>query len=129
MEEIKIDQVLGLGEKSEEAKLAMDIFETSDLFVIVVPLAGVPLQNIKIHVSEDVLSLSGTRDFPQEFADFGEKVFFLQECYWGKFSRSIVLPAIASSAEIQAKMRDGILYITMPKARKAHEKSVSIEMQ
>ncbi len=129
MEEIKIDQMGILGDKNEEAKLAMDIFETEHLFIIVVPLAGVPLKNITIHVSEDVLSVSGTRDFPDDIDEFGEKNFFLQECYWGKFSRSIVLPAVVSSADIQAKMRDGILYITMPKARKAHEKSVAIEMQ
>lgn len=111
----------------EEGRLAMDIFENTEYFVIVVPLAGVPLKNVRIHVDQDVLSISGTREVPVECREFENPQYLLQECFWGKFSRSIVLPSSVGSAEIRAKMHEGVLFIVMPKAKKAHGKSVLIE--
>jgi HSP20 family protein len=114
-------------QSDEEGRLAMDVFENFEYFVIVVPLAGVSLKNIRIQVDQDILSISGKRDFPEECRDFQDIEYLLQECFWGKFSRSIVLPSSVSTAEIRAKMHDSVLFITMPKAKKANEKSVIIE--
>ena len=111
----------------DEGRLAMDIFENFEYFVLVIPLAGVLLKNIRIQVDRDILSISGKRDIPKECCEFQDPEYLLQECFWGKFSRSVVLPSSVSTAEIRAKMHEGVLFITMPKAKKAYEKSVMIE--
>src|SRR3990167_7201402 len=51
-----------------------------------------------------------------------EKKYFYQECYWGKFSREIIMPTEADASRAQASMTDGILTIRIPKIEKDKKK-------
>lgn len=109
-----------LSVSKEEGRLALDIFETDETIFVVAPLAGVESNEIEISVSEDVLTIRGVREFPNKLPD--PKSFFTEECFWGPFSRSIVLPSAVNSAEIKAKMKKNVLVVAIPKAKKASKK-------
>ncbi len=122
-------QISGIKQKvsENEVELSMDIFEAEDTIFIIIPLAGINAEQVKIHLSEDVLTISGIRDIPDDIAQFHSKRYFIEECHWGKFSRSVVLPEVVHSANIRATSSQGILRIIIPKAKKVHEKDIPVE--
>jgi HSP20 family protein len=105
---------------NDEGRLALDIFETDESIYVVAPLAGVDPKEVEISVSEDVLTIRGNREFPAKLPE--PKSFFTEECFWGKFSRSIVLPSAVNSADIKAQMKKNVLVVAIPKAKKATKK-------
>lgn len=127
MQEIQISGLKTPAQGSEEIELSMDIFEAEDTIFIIIPLAGINAEEVKIHLSEDVLTISGVRNIPDDIAQFHSKRYFIEECHWGKFSRSVVLPEVVQSAHIRATVAQGILRIIIPKAQKVHEKDIPVE--
>ena len=108
----------------DEGRLALDIFETAESIFIVAPVAGVAASEIEILVNEDTLTIRGARTFPKKLPK--AQNFFLEECFWGAFSRSVVLPSAVNSAEIKAKMKNNVLVVAIPKAKKA-SKAIAVE--
>lgn len=109
---------------SDEGRLALDIFDTEDHIFVIAPLAGVETNEIEISVNEDVLTIRGRRDFPKKLPD--PETFYAEECFWGPFSRSIVMPNTINPAAIKAKMKQNILIVSIPKIKKASKK-ISID--
>ncbi len=111
-----------------EGKLTLDIYETDRELIFLAPMAGVEPGNIQVHISEDILTIFGERTFPNGlFPD--EKYPFLEECYWGKFSRSVILPSAVNSEDVTAEFKTGLLTVHVPKAKKAKSKVVPIEIR
>lgn len=127
MAEIEIQGIKKNTSSSDEVELSMDIFEGDDILYLLIPLAGINLENISIQLSEDVLSIEGERNIPEEIQNIHSKKYYVQECFWGKFSRSIVLPSVVNSADIKANAENGILTISLPKIPKGHEKKINIQ--
>lgn len=109
-----------------EGQLALDIYQTPSDIVVVAPIAGVKLSDINVAVTEDVLSIKGKRNL--DF-DVPEEDYFTQECFWGDFSRSIVLPAAVDTSRINASFKDAVLKITIPKTEKTKTKVVRIKAE
>lgn len=93
-------------------QLSMDVYEAPSELIILAPIAGVKLSDINISLTDDVLTIEGQRTLEQEITDDD---YLIQECFWGEFSRSIVLPDNADASRIVASFKDGILKITIPK--------------
>lgn len=128
MAEIKIDGIEPDHTKSsDEVELSMDIFEAENTIFIIIPIAGINSENINIKLSKDVLTISGERVLPDSLFHFHNKKYFVKECHWGKFSRSIVLPEIVESANIRASEDNNILKIVIPKAKKVDKKNIHVE--
>lgn len=115
-----------LTEDQSEGQLALDVYQTKSHIVIVAPIAGVKLSDIKVSVTEDVLTIKGTRSF--EF-DIPEEDYYTQECFWGSFSRSIVLPAAVDASKINASFKDAVLKVTIPKTEPTKTKVVRIKAE
>ena len=98
-----------------EGELAVDIIETSDAVVIVAPMAGTAPADIELHLQNDCLTIRGKRRSPVNMSVQS----FHEECFWGNFSRTIVLPFDVQAEEAQSEYRHGVLTVTLPKARKA----------
>ncbi len=111
-------------EQHTEGQLALDIYQTRTHIVIVAPIAGVKLSDINVSVTEDVLTIKGKRYL--EF-DIPDQDYFTQECFWGDFSRSIVLPAAVDSTKIDASFKDAVLKVTIPKTEAKKTKVVRIK--
>ena len=95
-----------------EGELVVDVFETNSDFVILTAIAGVQIKDLDISVDEGMMVIRGQRQSPHEHP---EKKYFYQECYWGPFSRKVVLPENLLLDSAKAEMDKGILTIKIPK--------------
>lgn len=100
-------------EEHHEGQLAVDVVETRDEIIIVAPMAGAPRESVELHLHNDLLTLRGERRSPAPSDSF----FHFSECYWGRFSRSIVLPADVHLGMARAEYRQGLLVVYLPKVR------------
>lgn len=110
-------------EDSFEGQLALDVYQTKDHIVILAPIAGVKLEDMSVEITDDVLTIKGHRHYEHKIE---EDAYFTQECFWGDFSRSIVLPASVDTNKIRASFNDGVLKIEIPKIEKVRSKTIKI---
>lgn len=127
IQEISIDGISKDVLSKDEVELSMDIFEGNDTLYITIPLAGINLEEISIKLSDDILSVSGIREVPEFIENIHSKKYYVQECFWGKFSRSIVLPSVVNSSDIKATAENGILTISLPKIPKGNDGNIHIQ--
>ncbi len=95
-----------------EGQLAVDVYETTSDFVVSAAIAGISAEDIDILIEKDMLVIKGERPNPQESE---EKNYFYQECYWGPFSRKVILPEGIDISRAEASIDKGILMIRIPK--------------
>jgi HSP20 family protein len=111
-------------EDSVPGQLAVDVFETKEKLIVKARTAGVNKQDLDVSLSDNTLSIKGT------LSDGGEhqvENYFVQECYWGEFSRSIALPVPVKEDEIEAVLKDGVLTITFTKVNQETVKKIQIQ--
>ena len=111
-------------EDSFDGQLALDVYQTDSHIIILAPIAGVKIEDMSIEVTDDVLTIKGHRHLKKTVE---EENYFTQECFWGDFSRSIVLPASVDTNKISASFEDGVLEIKIPKIEKVRSKIIRIK--
>jgi len=106
-----------------EGQLAVDVFQTESDLVVLAAIAGMKVEDLDVIIEEEIITIKGARKNP-----FLEKLTgsFIEECYWGPFSRKIILPLDADSGRADASMKDGILTIRIPKISRDKKRKVSI---
>jgi len=97
---------------NSDGELVVDVFETNSDFVVMSAIAGVQIKDLDISVEKDMMVIRGNRCEPSEHPD---KKYFYQECYWGPFSRKIILPENIDTESASAQMDKGMLTIKIPK--------------
>jgi HSP20 family protein len=107
-----------------EGALNIDMYQTKDNVIIKSTIAGVRPEDIDITVANDMVSIKGTRTKEETVSS---EDYFYQECYWGNFSRSVIVPVDIDSENIEADLKDGILTVIIPKAAKAKTKKVKVK--
>jgi len=108
-----------------EGQLAIDVYQTPGEIIIKAPIAGVRQEDLDVSITDDQVSIRGERhDMENETVEG----YLVQECYWGSFSRVYALPVAVDSDKSNARLVNGILTITIPKAAKARTKSIAIEV-
>lgn len=95
-----------------EGKLAVDVLETTKEIIVVAAVAGADYEAIEIFTHHDIITIRGQRQAPKVPSD---SVYIHEECFWGPFSRTVVLPTEVKSEQAQAEYKNGILTITVPK--------------
>jgi HSP20 family protein len=104
---------------SVPGQLALDVYETTDRLIIKARVAGVNKSDLDVSISDNQLSIRGTLNS----GDDAEAVnYYVQECYWGEFSRSITLPVQVKEDEIEATLKDGVLTIGFRKVQETVKK-------
>lgn len=105
-------------------QLAVDVYETKEKLVVKARTAGVNKSELDVSISDNTLSIRGTLSAGNE-----EDVenYFVQECYWGEFSRSIALPVAVKEDEIEAVLKDGVLTISFLKLKQDTVKKIQIQ--
>ena len=97
-------------------QIAVDIYEQENYFIIRAPIAGVKLSDLDIEVDGKSITVRGHRTLPD---DIEQEKYFVQECFWGEFSRTITLPTSIDSKKVKATFsKDSILKILIPKEEK-----------
>jgi HSP20 family protein len=108
----------------EEGQLAVDVFQTDNEIIIQSTIAGVRAEDLDITVQNDMVSIRGDRK--GEIAEDPQNYFY-QECYWGPFSRSIILPEEIRSDGVKAELKNGILTLRLPKAQKTKATRIKVK--
>lgn len=103
-------------------QLAVDVYETPDRLVIKARTAGISKSDLDVSISENILTISGILSGGE---DEQATRYHIQECYWGKFSRTIALPVQVRQDEnsVKAELKDGVLTISFEK-EKTEERTV-----
>ena len=96
-------------------QLPIDILENEEEILVITPIAGLNLDQTDIIITNDVLTIKGERQTDLSDFKFKKKDYYVQECFWGKFSRSVILPTNADIERIEARQKDHILYVRIPK--------------
>ncbi|MDO8435398.1 MAG: Hsp20/alpha crystallin family protein [bacterium] len=94
----------------EEGELAVDVYQTDDSVMVVALVAGVDPHDLSITVQSDLVTIRGMRREP-----YMEAAALHSECFWGAFSRTIVLPHDVVESSAIAKLSRGMLTITLAK--------------
>ena len=106
-----------------EGQLAIDVYQTPENIVIKSTIAGVSPEDISVTVDNDMVTVKGERKGEREVK---KEDYYYQECYWGSFSRSVILPVDVETDKIDAELKNGILTVTLPKAKKARTTKISV---
>ncbi len=105
-----------------EGQLAIDVYQTKNDLVIQSAIAGVRAESLDIILENDVITVKGVREKP--FEEEGE--YFAQECFWGPFSREIILPAEVDPNRVSAELKEGVLTIRVPKLLKEKRRKIIV---
>lgn len=104
-------------------QLAVDVYETKERLVVKARTAGVNKHDLDVSISDNTLSIRGTLSAGTEDDVVN---YFVQECYWGEFSRSIALPVPVKEEEIEAVLKDGVLTISFTKVKQDTVKKIQV---
>jgi HSP20 family protein len=110
-------------EEALPGQLAVDVYETKERLVVKARTAGVNKSELDVSISDNQLTIRGTLSAGNED---GVENYFLQECYWGEFSRTIALPVPVKEEEIEAVLKDGVLTISFGKVKQDTVKKIQI---
>ena len=102
----------------------VEMYEKADKFIVRAELPGIKKEEIDVSVVGDTLTISGERKAETEVKD--EDYYRCELCY-GKFSRSVGLPAAVDPAKVDASYGNGILEITLPKVEAAKPKRITVK--
>jgi HSP20 family molecular chaperone IbpA len=107
-----------------EGALTIDVYQTDNDIVIVSTIAGVTAKDLDVSITNDMVTVSGERKNPVKVR---QENYFYQECYWGPFSRSVILPIDVDAEKSLAELKDGVLTVTLPKSEKVKIKKIPVK--
>jgi HSP20 family protein len=99
--------------KDYEGELSIDVYQTEKEIVVRSTMAGVRPEDLNIIVNNDLLTIRGKRETEP---NINPSDYLYRECFWGGFSRTIVLPQDIKVNKIKATLKNGLLTIILPKA-------------
>lgn len=110
----------------EEGELAVDLYETKEELILQAAIGGVAISDLDISITNDMITVRGKRN--RENENKIEKVYY-NECFWGPFSRSLILPHEINADKAKASIKNGLLTIHLPKLIKTKRKILRIEQE
>ena len=111
-------------EEEVDAELTIDVYQTPSDIIVQTMVAGVQPDNLSITITRDTITIKGKRE---ENKSIDKDNYFVQELYWGSFSRTISLPEEVDPEEAEAIERHGLLIIKLPKLDKNRETKLKIK--
>ena len=106
-----------------EGQLTIDVYQTDAEVVIKSTIAGVKPEDLDVSINNDMVTIKGERKNEEVVSSDN---YYYQECYWGHFSRSVVLPIDIISDKAEAALKNGILTIRLPKADTTKIKRIQV---
>src|SRR5689334_20457874 len=104
---------------------AFDIFEDEDNLVVKAELPGMKREDIEVSLHDGSLSISGERKSEDKYE--GAELY-RAERFFGKFQRTVTLPAPVASDKVKAQYEDGILTVTLPKTEESKPKHIDVNV-
>lgn len=105
--------------QNREHTLGINIQEQDDAYILSALVPGLTAEDLNIQVLEDVVRIEG-----EYKAD--EHSYVVHELPSGPFTRTLRLPTVVDADHVEAKIADGVLTLTLPKAESARPKKINI---
>jgi HSP20 family protein len=102
----------------------VDVSETPEAITVTAELPGIKPEEVELHVENNYLVLRGHKK--SEIEEKKEN-YLRRECSYGSFSRVVSLPTEVLADKAQAKYKNGVLTVHLPKSEKAKTKRISIQ--
>ncbi len=102
----------------------VDIYEDKDKYVVKAELPGMRREDIEVSLHGNALSICGERKHEEEKREHDT---YRSERYFGRFQRSVTLPATVQANKIEASYKDGVLTVALPKSEEAKPKQISVK--
>jgi HSP20 family protein len=113
-------------ESEPEGQLTVDVYQTPDDIVVESAIAGVRADDLDVNVTSDSITIRGSRQKERSVKD---EEYLYQECYWGKFARSIILPQEIDPESADVTFKNGILTVRLPKVNKRKAKKLRVRVE
>lgn len=111
-------------EENDEAELAVDLYQTPTDMFIQTMVAGVRIEDLEITIGREMATIRGKREEEQHIDD---ENYYTKELYWGKFSRTIMLPQEAEPDQVEATEKHGLLTIKIQKVDKDRKNNIKVK--
>ena len=112
-EAIEVEMDAERDHETDIGQITVDILDLSDAIVIVAPVAGVDPSEVDIGLSRNILTISGNRRENPIYME--ARRMLVEECFYGAFSRSIILPENLAFDKISASVEHNVITILIPK--------------
>lgn len=114
-------------------QLDVDIFQTDDHIVVYAQAAGTDMSDVHVSIEgdADIVLIEGRRLRPEHLAFPKKKpdgAFFTEECVWGDFYRRIILPESVDIEQADAKIKNGVLILSLPLMRPEEKEKVQLKI-
>jgi len=103
---------------------SIDVIERDDVVIVKAELPGVDKKDIDVSVTNNTVTIKGSTSH-EEKEEKGD--FYRCEISRGSYSRTLSLPAEVDEEKTKAKVKDGILELTLPKLTKSKRHSIKVE--
>ena len=113
-------------ENEPEGQLTIDVYQTPADIIVESAVAGVEPDDLDINVTTDSITIRGRRRRMKEVKD---EDYFYQECYWGRFSRSVILPKEVDPDGASVNFKNGILTVRLPKLNRKRAKKLKVKLE
>lgn len=107
-----------------EGQLTIDVYQTPSEIIIKSTIAGVKPEDLDVAITNDMVTIKGRRMKDEEVS---QDDYYYQECYWGSFSRSVILPVEVEAEKSKATLRNGILTVRLPKLERIKTKKIQVQ--
>ncbi|MBI4084961.1 MAG: Hsp20/alpha crystallin family protein [Candidatus Liptonbacteria bacterium] len=125
-DEVTLSEKPSDGGLESEGKLTIDVYQTPAEIIVESAIAGVKPEDIDISVSSDSITIRGERRHDEEIRD---EDYFYQECYWGRFSRSVILPEEVDPDNASVSFKNGVLKVKLPKLNRKKTKKLKVKVE
>jgi HSP20 family protein len=109
-----------------EGQLTVDVYQTTNDIVVQSAIAGVRPEDIDISATPDAITIRGARKHDKEVKD---ENYLHQECYWGRFTRSVIFTQEVDPENASVNFKNGILTVRLPKVDKKKSKQLKIKAE
>ena len=108
--------------ENDQRRLGVNIREEDEAYILSALVPGLKADDIHIQVLDDIVRIEG--EYRQD-----EASYLMQELPHGSFTRTLRLPAAIDAGHVEAKIADGVLTLTLPKAESARPKRINLQVK
>ena len=119
-------QEISDGNSENEGQLTLDVYQTPTEILVESPIAGVAPEDLDISITSETVTIKGKREREHHVRS---EDYVYQECYWGRFSRSVVLPQEVDADRAEASIKNGVLTIRLPKLNRSKSKKLKVKSE
>ena len=104
---------------------ALDVYEDKENFIVKAELPEMKNEDIDVSLHDGSLSISGERKSETKHED---AEVHRAERFFGRFQRTVTLPAPVAADKVKAQYKDGVLTVTLPKTEEAKPKQIDVSV-